>query len=29
MFDFMTVYGCMLIENNVDEGSRVPFATGI
>ena len=25
----MTVYGCILVENNVDEGSRLPFATGI
>ena len=24
----MTVYGCILVENNVDEGSRLPFATG-
>ena len=29
MSDFMTVYGCILTENNVDEGSRPPFSTGI
>ena len=25
VFDFMTVYGSILVENNVDEGSRLPL----
>ena len=25
----MTVYHCILVENNVDEGSRLPVAAGI
>ena len=27
--DFMTVYVCIFVENNADEGSKLLFATGL